>query len=230
MSMQTDWSGHRRRNFEDDGASAAVVPAEAPPPTVAAGNRSQATRVLHLVMLLIVLHQLIGSLIVERPLPGDDPGWPYVLHEWIGLAGFVVVALFWAWAAIRSARETRIAALVPWLSASRRRAVGGDIAAIAREMMAGRPPSDSHEAFASAIHGLGLLVISIMVVSGTAWYFLADVSSFARPILTLHKITANLMWLYLIGHAGIAAMHHLLGSAILSRMFWSKPSKPPQSP
>jgi hypothetical protein len=28
------------------------------------------------------------------------------------------------------------------------------------------------------------------------------------------------MWAYLIGHAGLAALHHLLGSDILLRMFW----------
>ncbi|MDR3374062.1 MAG: cytochrome b/b6 domain-containing protein [Ancalomicrobiaceae bacterium] len=233
MSMPTDWRDDRRRPYEDedpDDIRMTAAAADAPLPAGVAGNRSHATRILHLAMLLIVLHQLIGSLIVERPLPGDDPDWPYLLHEWIGLAGFGVVALFWAWAAIRNARETHVAALIPWLSAARRRAIGTDLAAIAREIMAGRPPSDSHEAFASAIHGLGLIVVSVMVVSGASWYLLSDFSAVARPILTLHKMTANLMWAYLIGHAGIAVMHHLLGSNILSRMFWWRTSEPPQSP
>ncbi len=231
MSMQTDWYDRRGRQGEADDRASAVGDLDlAPPPVYIAVKRSNATRVLHLLLLMIVVHQLFGSLFVERPLPGDDPDWPYQLHEWIGLGGFAVVALFWIWATVRGGRETRVAALIPWFSAARRRAVGGDIAALGREILSGHAPSDSHETFASAVHGLGLLVVSLMVVSGTAWYFLEDISSFARLILAVHKLTANLMWAYLIGHAGIAVLHHLLGSDILSRMFWWKKPRQPQTP
>ncbi|MBP1807019.1 hypothetical protein [Rubellimicrobium aerolatum] len=38
--------------------------------------------------------------------------------------------------------------------------------------------------------------------------------------MTVHLTLANLVWVYLIGHAGLAALHHLLRSLSLSTM-WS---------
>ncbi len=38
----------------------------------------------------------------------------------------------------------------------------------------------------------------------------------------MHKLSANLMWAYLIGHALVAVAHHALGDDIFSRMFWVK--------
>ena len=65
-------------------------------------KRSWLTRAIHFLMLLVVLHQrLVGSQFIERPLPGDTPAWPYMLHEYIGLTGLVVVAMFWLWALLR---------------------------------------------------------------------------------------------------------------------------------
>jgi cytochrome b561 len=88
-----------------------------------------------------------------------------------------------------------------------------------RRLLRLRAPSDEDGALASAIHGLGLLVLTAMAVTG-AVYFAADGTPVGRACLTLHKMAANLMWAYLIGHAGLAALHRLLGSDIFSRMFW----------
>ena len=41
-------------------------------------------------------------------------------------------------------------------------------------------------------------------------------------MLGLHKAAANLMWLYVIGHAGAAALHALWGDGVLGRMFWGR--------
>ena len=69
-------------------------------------TRSHATRFVHLALLLIVLHQLLSSTVMERPMPGDEPGWPYALHQQVGLVGLGVLALFWLWTLVRSPAET----------------------------------------------------------------------------------------------------------------------------
>jgi len=38
-------------------------------------------------------------------------------------------------------------------------------------------------------------------------------------VLQIHKLLANLMWAYLIAHAGIAIMHQVQGRQVLQRMF-----------
>ncbi len=78
--------------------------------------RSHLTRVLHLAVLLTVVSQLLTSLIMERPLPGEDPDWPFGLHQQAGLVGLGVLMLFWLWVLIRDERETPLQRLFPWFS------------------------------------------------------------------------------------------------------------------
>ena len=185
--------------------------------------RSQTTRVIHLLLLLLVLHQLIGSEFIERPLPGDPPAWPYLMHEYLGLAGFVVVLGFWLWTLLRRG-ETRLGRLFPWLSRAGMRDVFADVTRQLRRLMHGRFPDEGSGAMVSAIHGLGLLTVSAMAATGAVFFF-ADGTAVARAALGLHRLLANLMWAYLIGHAGLAALHQLLGEDVLSRMFWFRPRR-----
>jgi cytochrome b561 len=184
--------------------------------------RSHATRILHLALALIVLHQLVGSNFMEAPLPGDDPELPFILHQWMGLAGFAFVFLFWLWTCLRDPRETRISKLVPWFSASRSRAVFRDVRASLRELGALRPPSDSHDALASAVHGIGLLILSFMALTGASWFLFLGGMPIGKIVMDLHRFAANLMWAYLVGHASIAVLHHFLGSDVLSQMIWMR--------
>lgn len=181
--------------------------------------RSHLTRMIHLLLLALVLHQLIGAQFIRLPFPGDPPGWSFSLHEYLGMANLGVVVAFWVWAVVRR-RETRIGRLVPWFSAARLGDVAADVTAQLHRLAHGRAPDDENGAFASATHGLGLLVVTAMAVTGIVFFF-ADGTPFGHTVLGLHKLMAKLVWAYLFGHAGLAAIHHLLGSDILSRMFWT---------
>ncbi|MGD0564749.1 MAG: cytochrome b/b6 domain-containing protein [Roseiarcus sp.] len=185
-------------------------------------TRSHITRLLHLALLLIVLHQLLSSTVMERPLPGEEPAWPYALHERIGLVGLGVLALFWLWTLVRHPLETPVARLLPWFSASRRGAVFKDVASVVRAVLSFRAPPLELEALAGAVHGLGLLVASSLALTGAAWFCVFTGTPYGRVVMGMHKLTANLMWAYLIGHALVAVGHHALGDDIFSRMFWVK--------
>jgi cytochrome b561 len=179
--------------------------------------RSQLTRGLHLTLLLAVLYQLISSEVIERPLPGEAPSTLYRLHEYIGIGSLGVVCVFWLWTLVRRG-ETSIASLFPWLSPRAIKAIVDDVVdqihAILRRDFSG----DSSGALASAVHGLGLLIVTAMAATGTVLFFSGGVV--AHDAMALHRLIANLMWAYLIGHAGLATLHHLLGSDILRPMFW----------
>lgn len=71
--------------------------------------------------------------------------------------------------------------------------------------------------FANAMHGLGIIIASVMAVSGASGYFLK-----IGFMLGVHEIVSKLMWAYLIGHVLAAILHQVRGDAVLSRMFFMK--------
>ncbi len=186
--------------------------------------RSNTTRVMHLLLLLVVVNQLVSNQFMERPLPGDPPALIYVQHEYVGLAGLALMAAFWVWTLVRRG-ETRLVRLLPWFSPSALRDVAADAGAQFRRLARLRAPDDSDGALASAVHGLGLLVVSAMTLSGGI-YYVALGSPLARNAMSVHKLFANLMYAYIIAHASLAVLHHLLGSDIFSRMFWTRHRQP----
>jgi cytochrome b561 len=179
--------------------------------------RSQITRALHLLLLLAVLHQVISSKLINRPLPGDAPSTLYLLHEYIGMASLAIVCAFWLWTLVRHG-ETSLGKLFPWLSPRRIIAIVDDVIDQIKAIRRGDFSGESSGAFASAVHGGGLLIVTAMATTGTVLFFSGG--SVFHYAMSLHRVIANLMWAYLIGHGGIAALHHLLGSDMLRRMFW----------
>jgi cytochrome b561 len=182
--------------------------------------RSHVTRILHLLLLLVVIHQLGSSQIMERTFPGDEPGLPYVSHEWVGIAGLGVLTCFWIWTLLRDRSETSFVRLVPWFSSAGRAAVVEDVVSPFRALLSGKTPSFELEALASAVHGLGLALASFLALTGAAWYFVFVGTSNARTVMGLHSLAGNVMWAYLIGHALMGIAHQMLGDDVFSRMFW----------
>jgi cytochrome b561 len=71
-------------------------------------------------------------------------------------------------------------------------------------------------AFAASVHG-PLLLMTIMAGTGSLWSALQPSGEIFE---TIHKLLANLVWVYLIAHAGLAIVHHLRREASLGEM-WS---------
>ncbi len=183
-------------------------------------RRGLPTRLLHLALLASVVWQLVGSNWVEPP-RGSEPGnWFYQVHELVGLVTFGLVLAFWLWAAFRR-RETPIGSLFPWLSPTRMRSVAADAAAHWTKLRQGRlRQSDVDSPLASAVHGLGLLTVLAMGASG-AWLY-----TMTKPdglVLDFHKLVSNLMWAYVIGHAGLGVIHQINGHRVLQGMFGCSP-------
>ncbi|WP_298282327.1 cytochrome b/b6 domain-containing protein [Acidocella sp.] len=180
-------------------------------------RRSLATRLLHGGLLLSVIGQLASSEFMSDPVRGQGASGLLLVHEYAGLGSAALVTLFWLWALFRHG-ETKLARLVPWFSARAIRAVGQDALSQARGLWQGELVSAPDGALASAIHGLGLLTVAAMAITGTV-YFLWPAAAISGLVLDVHSTVANLMWAYLLGHAAMAALHHLLGEDIVLRMF-----------
>ncbi len=188
------------------------------PPGADKVKRSNLTRVLHLVLLVAVVHQLLNSEFMSQPEPGDAPSVLYEMHEYIGLASFGVVLAFWVWTLVRRG-ETRLDTLFPWLFPMRMREIFSEITGAAGVLHGMELFERVSGILAGAVHGLGLLVVTGMAVTGAVYYFTLGMP-LAHEALDLHKLMANLTWAYLIGHGAVAVLRHLLGSDVVLRMFW----------
>ena len=178
--------------------------------------RSLPTKLLHAALALAVLWQLGASGFVERPRAAKPGNVFYEIHEVVGLTTLAVVMLFWLWSLVRR-RETAFAALLPWFSAPRLKALAADLRVHGAHLRRLRlPPSDTETPLASAVHGLGLLTALAMAASGALLYPQAVPGG---AVLAVHKAVSNLMWANLIGHAALALLHQLTGHRALQRMF-----------
>ena len=187
-------------------------------------KHTMATRVAHASLATAIVLQLASSQFMQGPrrtTPGD---WLFTVHEYVGL--FALLAAFGFWLAVVTRRRgTSAALLFPWFSGARIGAVWTDLKTHLRSLVKFKlPPYEDDAPLASAIHGLGLLLMTFMAVTGTIYfigeYLGATSGSFVGLAKETHEIMANLVWAYLIGHAALAVLHHYLSNLSLSEM-WS---------
>ncbi|MDP3495636.1 MAG: cytochrome b/b6 domain-containing protein [Hyphomonadaceae bacterium] len=181
-------------------------------------RRSVFTKIMHAFLLIAVVHQLAASLLMEAPRPGRSADIFFTLHEYGGYAAFGILCVFWIWSIVRRG-ETKLGALFPWFSGDRIKAVITDLRLHALELRRRRLPVADDRPLASAIHGLGLLTVTLMALTG-----ILPASGLVSPesgqlLISAHKLFANLMWAYLIAHAGLAVMHEVIGERVLPKMF-----------
>ena len=89
------------------------------------------------------------------------------------------------------------------------------------------PLHDPHSPLATAVHGLGLLLMTAMAATGTLFYLMNWLVMIGQPatelVLEGHKLGANLVWAYLIGHAGLALLPHVTRQMCLSTLWSLRP-------
>ena len=191
-------------------------------------TRSLITRVLHLAVAAAIVEQLVSSMIMRVQWPNRLPpsgieAAAYSVHAVAGVASLGVLMVFWIWMLVRRG-ERRLSILFPWFSRDRIRDVIDDARVYLDAALKLRlPEPDDRSAFAGAVHGLGLALGLLMAVTGTyiyyAWVPGQPFVGLTSLVLHVHKLFANLMWAYLIGHAGMAVLHQWLKHPVLSDMF-----------
>lgn len=191
----------------------------------AAPKHALMTKVFHGSLALSIVVQLITSQFMHGP---DSPKqtWIFSIHQYSGLVAATLALGFWITLATRR-KGTSLGALFPWFSGARLRALTDDmkthIAALTKRRL---PVHDPEAALPSAVHGLGLLLMTVMAGSGLAYYVIVwlglhSVEPDDMLVMQVHFLFANLVWVYLIAHAGLALVHHMIGSASLANM-WSR--------
>ena len=188
-------------------------------------RHNRTTRLLHAGLALAIVTQLATSLAMQGPDDVQAGDLLFQVHRYSGLAATVLAFGLWLTILLRS-RGTELGALIPWFSGRRLGALWQDAKAHAGAALKLRLPAhDPNAALPSAIHGLGLVLISAMAASGAVYFGQVTLGLHsAEPdgmiAMTVHLALANLVWAYLIAHAGLAVLHHLMRSMRLSTM-WS---------
>lgn len=182
------------------------------------GAHSLPTKLLHATLALAVTYQLAFIGFVERPRNGEPGNLFYQIHQIVGLTTLGVVSVFWVWSLVRRG-ETSWPALFPWFSPTRLRALAADVSRHWAALRQFALPEPEESPLATAVHGLGLLTVTAMAVTGAAFALLGLPKDQARLVLEIHELIANLMWAYLISHAGLAVLHQFVGRPVIKRIF-----------
>lgn len=190
------------------------------------------TKLVHASLALAIGLQLLSSLAMEEP-HRDRPGnWLFDIHQYIGLATLFFVVCFFCVLAVRRV-GTDIGLLFPWFSENRRQTLRDELIAHGQALRALKMPSyNPHSPFVSAVHGLGLLLMALLALTGSVYFFASLDGNQNNPIVhfivEIHETFANVAWAYLIGHGGLAVLHHLLGHLPLGEM-WSLRRRAPST-
>lgn len=182
------------------------------------------TRWLHAAIALGVTLQLLLSLAMETPKPGRPFGGleaaAFESHEVMGLFVSGVLLLHWLFLLSGHAGLGK-EHLFPWFSRQRRDAMIDEI----KQQWARRRLENTQQpsAVAGATHGLGLLVTSIMAITGGVVYFGMAENGAMSPTVDFveetHSFFSTFMWIYLVGHAGVGMVHQWLGHRTVFDMF-----------
>jgi cytochrome b561 len=183
------------------------------------------TRILHTLIAVGILLELLSSLMMRTPRPGrvltPVQAFGYDAHAWVGMAVFGLLALHWI-VFVTGHAYKGMGHFFPWFSRVRLDAVVSDARELLR-LQAGDP--EQNDSLAGAIEGLGLLVASILGVTGVVLFFgIAEngaMSGAIRAVREFHEFWGPAMWTYLCIHAGAAMVHLGLGHrSILSVFRW----------
>jgi cytochrome b561 len=185
------------------------------------------TRWLHAGIALGVVVQLFCSLFMDVPAPGrplPQAGYRlFLIHRWSGITVVSLVILHWLWS-LSGHVAGGWGHLFPWFSGPRMQRLVSDIKDVPKWLQ-GEFPDQQEEtiALAGAIHGLGLLTVSAMALSGAVIFFgMGPDGSMSRLVALVrqgHMYMGNVMWVYFLGHVGIAVLHQARGERLITHMF-----------
>jgi len=178
------------------------------------------TKFLHLGLVMTISLNLLISLVMSEP---DDNGGmigrlAFELHEVLGLSAMLIVILHWIWS-LTNQVDGGLTHLFPWKGEALNK-VFSDV----KNLFQGKMPEEgSKGGLAGLIHGLGLLAVTGITLTGTAFWILypgiGEPGLLADGFAELHEGFAGLVWTYWLAHGGIAFLHHASGHNTLKNMF-----------
>lgn len=190
-------------------------------------NYDRVVRFLHAGMALAVVIQMLSSLVMQVPQPGRVPLEPqhafFLIHEASGLTLVTLLVLHWLWD-LSGHVAGGWGHLFPWFSRARLRALLAALKALPTWL---RDSSAVDEEvmypLVGAVHGLGLLTVTAMALTGATMVLGmgpgGSLGTILRTVRWAHEFVANFMWAYVIGHVAMALLHQARGERLITKMF-----------
>ena len=186
--------------------------------------RERGIRGLHLgitvcVLLQLLVEQFIG--LPENPTRHRFGAWLVALHELVGMLALILAGTYLA---IRLDNLNHRKRLYPWLFADARaqlwRELRHDVPAWIRGT---KPWPASGGLLAGMVHGAGAALVLLLGLTGSLLFISAGIASPIPPemrgVLALHGLLADAMWVFLLGHVGMALVHEVKGHKIVRAVF-----------
>lgn len=182
----------------------------------------RAVRAMHALIALAIVTQMLLTLVMQHPSTKramtPQGAFYFQWHEWVGLAAFTVLAANWIYRVARWKQAGR--RLFPWSMRAGRSELGRELGLFARLRWRSIP---LESALAGTVHGLGILLASEFVLTGSVLYILLwpanQVTPLASKVMEVHQFLGPAMWAYLAGHGAMAVWHQFAGDGSISRMF-----------
>lgn len=183
------------------------------------------TRLLHWCFAIMIPLQLLSEEWMKRPKPGrirdDMQIFFFDMHEWVGMLLLVVIITRFSWAFV--SKEFSFERLYPYLYPARRMGLIEEIKTIPTWLKGRVPDLSSDQYLAGAVHGLGLLLVLAMSITGAVMLYGMEDSGLMTGLVhdakEVHEMLGSLLWAYLIAHVGMTIVHKLLGHHLLRRIF-----------
>lgn len=185
------------------------------------------TKLLHWGIALSIVLQMLTSLLMEEP-EADEirsalEAALFEVHEYVGLVAFTLLLLRWLWG-LSGHVTGGWQHLFPWLTAAGRKELIEDVIREVPGWFKGQIPDPSeHDAIAKTVHGLGMIIASVMAATGLVMFFAMDesgeIKGLAHDIGEIHETFSTFMWIFLGGHFFMALFHQLRGHDVLGKMF-----------
>jgi len=183
------------------------------------------TRWLHVGLVLAIPLQLLSEEFMRHPKVGrvrtDAEIAFFEMHEWVGMAALAIVLIHILWSTTKAGGG--LARLFPYFSAGGCKSIIAELKQVPGWFTGKLHATAEESALAGAVHGLGLLLVIAMGATGAVIFFGMDevtgqMGDFAHDMKELHETFGPLVWIYLIGHVGMVALHKIKGHDLLSRI------------
>jgi len=188
------------------------------------------TKILHLSLVLGVIVQLALTMTMEHPKVGIARNalekLSFESHEFVGLALLALVLVHLVHTLRDAGDESAWHVLFPWLKSVGRTQLFKELKMVPEWLKHGPPTQEVGIALPGAVHGAGLLLILLMGLTGACIFIgLGEDGSRTDGIHDVMEFHADmlgtLVWVFVIGHAGMGFWHEKLGHKSKSRIFFS---------
>lgn len=186
---------------------------------IRAGQWSRPLKTIHFLLAAAVTAQLFIGSFMRSPHPNRPDSFGFMSHEVLGATILVLIVVHWSWSLTHP--QEGLHHLFPWTKAGMKNVLLELWTSVRYLRLPPGGPGD--HGLAGFVHGLGLLAITAMVVTGGTFFFarLGGASWHVLNILEndVHDVFAVIAWTYWGGHLGATAIHSLLRQPIWQRVF-----------